>query len=175
MRRLRLWWLTAIVMAFAVHQNSPAQPTVIRHVVSSGAVAATSPTHSIAGTIGQTIIGRSTSSTHAASLGFWYTYPFSSTTGIDDDVATGATAVIRVAPNPVSASASIIVALPHAGSVRLSLFDNLGRERLRLLDERRETGAFTLELSARDLESGEYLVVLDLDGRRTATPLHVIK
>ena len=176
MRQSRQWWLLAAVTALLVPLCARAQPQIIRQVVGSGAVAAASPTHAIAGTIGQTIIDRSTSSTHSALLGFWYTYPFGSTTSVRDEyVSTGTSASLRVAPNPVVANAIISLTLPNAGDVELALFDTRGSERLRLIDGWRESGTSNIELAARDLESGDYVLVLVAGGRRSATTIRVIK
>lgn len=170
--------LTALaVLAFA--PTASAQTQLLRHVIASGAVASASPTNIMVGTIGQTIIGRSASSSHVGFLGFWYTYPRQVGPGAVreeySNAVTGASAAVRVAPNPVVDVANVTVSLPRGGDVHLALYDGLGQERMRLIDGTRPAGTTTVQIPARDLESGDYLLVLVIGGERSATPLRVIK
>jgi hypothetical protein len=162
---------------FGAHAHS--QTRIIRQVIGSGAAASISPTHAMAGTVGQTIIGRSASSSHIGYLGFWFTYPNpNNPNAVREEYSpavTGATAAVRVAPNPVTDVATVSVVLPSSGMVRLSLFDGLGQQRLELINSTREAGTITVQLPARELESGDYLLVLLANGTRSVTPLRVIK
>ena len=174
--------LLPILLAFAAPTLAPdayGQTQLLRQVIGSGAVAAASPQHIVAGTIGQTIIGPATSSSHAAFLGFWYTYPNpGNPNAVREEyvrAVTGRDAAVRVAPNPAVDVTTLTLALPVGGDVDLRVFDGLGQERIVLLDGHREAGTTTLQLPVRDLESGDYLIVLRTGGVRSATPLRVIR
>jgi hypothetical protein len=173
--RLTIAAIVALMLAPAAH----AQTQLIRQVIGSGATAAIGPQHAIAGTIGQTIIGRSTSSTHTGYLGFWYTYPNpNNPLAVREEYSTGLTgaaAAVRVAPNPVVDVATVNVTLPTSGKVVLELYDGLGQQRLELIDGHREAGTLTVQLPARDLESGDYLLVLIAGGTRSASPLRIVR
>ena len=169
--------LALALMALLFAPSVQAQ-TIIRQVIGSGA-SAMAGDHLLAGTIGQTIIGRSTSSTHVGYLGFWYTYPNPlnplSVREEYSPAVTGASASVRVAPNPVVDMATVTVTLPSSGTVNLTVYDGLGQQRLSLVDGYREAGTMTVQLPARDLESGDYLLVLIASGSRSASPMRVIK
>jgi hypothetical protein len=168
--------LVAAALALTLVVSAEAQQ-IIRQVIGSGATAAIGPQHAIAGTIGQTIIGPVASSSHRAWLGFWYVYPNpNNPLAIREEFSavTGAAAV-RVAPNPVVDVATISVTLPSSGRVTLALYDGLGQQRVELIDGHREAGTITVQLPSRDLESGDYLLVLITGGTRSASPLRVIK
>ena len=66
--------LTLALLALALAPAARGQTQIIRQVIGSGA-SAMAGDHLLAGTIGQTIIGRSSSSSHIGYLGFWFTYP----------------------------------------------------------------------------------------------------
>lgn len=154
------------------------QTQIIRQVIGSGASAMVGD-HLLAGTIGQTIIGRSSSSSHIGYLGFWFTYPNpDNPNAVREEYSravTGVAASVRVAPNPVVDVATVSLVLPTSGAVQLTVFDGLGQQRLELINGWREAGSVTVQLPARQLESGDYLLVLIAGGTRSASPMRVIK
>jgi hypothetical protein len=173
-------WLLAFmlaVLALALPEKAEAQTVLFRQVIGSGATAASSPEHLLLGTIGQTIIGRVTSSTHTGALGFWYTYPHAYTTSVREEYIAnsfGSAGAIQVAPNPVVDETRISVTIPAAGDVTLKVYDNLGRERLTLIDGSRPAGTIALQLNARNLPTGDYVLVLFTGGARSVAPLRVL-
>lgn len=175
--RIALALLALLAVALTV-PRADAQTRLIRQVIGSGAATATSAQYFMAGTVGQTIIGRSTSSSNVGSLGFWYTYPLAGTTGVRDDgswLPTGPIAHLSVSPNPVQAVANISIWLPMNGPVTLQLFDQLGRERRNLMEGTREAGSRTVSFEASDLESGDYTLVLTTAAGRVAERLRVVR
>ena len=60
-------------------------------------------------------------------------------------------------PNPFSATTTIHYGLPQAATVRLVVFDLLGREVMRLVDERQGAGYHAVTLGADALASGVYV------------------
>jgi len=170
-----------LLILFALVASGPAleaQTQIIRQVIGSGA-SAMAGDHLLAGTIGQTIIGRSSSSSHIGYLGFWFTYPNPNNPNAVreeySNAVTGMAASVRVAPNPVVDVATVSVVLPASGDVQLGVFDGLGQQRLELINGWREAGTVTVELPARKLESGDYLLVLIANGTRSASQMRVLK
>ena len=64
-------------------------------------------------------------------------------------------------PNPFTGATSIRFTLQENSQVRLSVYDLLGREVERVLDNTREAGSHTIQFNAGDLPSGTYLYRLD--------------
>ncbi len=81
----------------------------------------------------------------------------------DGDLCRGAAAPAAFAldavyPNPVSRTATIRFTLPDASSVRVVVYDALGRERAVLVDETRDAGVHTVSVDASALPSGVYVL-----------------
>ena len=66
-------------------------------------------------------------------------------------------------PNPFSGQTSIVYELARETSVRLVIFDVMGREVARLVDEHRPAGRYTVEFDASRLSSGLYLCRMETD------------
>jgi hypothetical protein len=77
----------------------------------------------------------------------------------------GALAFLPASPNPFAGRTTLRFALPEAGPVRLTVFDALGREVARVVDEARAAGPHAVTLDAGALPSGTYLVRLEAGGR----------
>jgi hypothetical protein len=65
-------------------------------------------------------------------------------------------ALMQNYPNPFNPVTAIQFALPAADDVRLSVFDILGHEVARLVDQHKEPGVHTVEFDAAHLPSGVY-------------------
>jgi hypothetical protein len=59
-------------------------------------------------------------------------------------------------PNPFNPVTVIRYELPEAGTVRLQIFDVLGRAVATLVDERRDAGIYEVPFNARNFASGTY-------------------
>jgi hypothetical protein len=177
--RTTLVLMAAVALTLLTASPADAQTQLLRQVIGSGATAAIGPQHAIAGTIGQTIIGRSTSSTHTGYLGFWYTYPNpNNPNAVREEYSSavaGLAASMRVAPNPVVENATITVSLPTNGQVNLSLYSSVGEHRMTLIDGQRFRGTTTVQIPATDLESGYYTLVLQTSTGRVTSSLRVVK
>ena len=79
------------------------------------------------------------------------------------------------APNPFGRSTAISYALDQAGSVSLVVYDVLGRQVARLVDEVQEPGRYTAELDASRLASGTYLYVLQAGTQRQTKRMTLVK
>ena len=168
--------VTACALAFMLSSHASAQVQILRQVIGSGATAAAGPSGAIAATVGQTIIGPATSSTHAGYLGFWYTYPRQTSSAEEySSAVTGRSASLRVVPNPVADNATIVVGLPAGAEVTLKLYSAIGDERATLIEGYRFAGSTTVRISAHELESGHYTLVLQTPTGRVSTPLQVVR
>jgi hypothetical protein len=73
-------------------------------------------------------------------------------------------ALLRAAPNPFADRTAIRFTLPTAGTVRLAVYDGLGREVARLVDGAMEAGEHAVAFKAGALPAGVYLVRLATGG-----------
>jgi hypothetical protein len=72
-------------------------------------------------------------------------------------------------PNPFNSSAAISFVLQHAGELRVTAFDILGRPVAELAAGRYAAGEHTVSFQARGWASGVYFVTLDFEGVRSGT------
>ncbi len=78
-------------------------------------------------------------------------------------------------PNPTSGLTEVTFTLPAASAVSLRVFDVLGREVARLVDERREAGRHAATFDAGALPSGVYLYRFEAAGRVATRRLTVAR
>ncbi|MEP0547325.1 MAG: T9SS type A sorting domain-containing protein [Rhodothermales bacterium] len=78
-------------------------------------------------------------------------------------------------PNPFAATATVPFEVERAGSVRLSVFDVLGRRVATLVDGDVAAGPHRATLDGSRLATGVYFVVLDADGQRQATKVLLVR
>jgi hypothetical protein len=67
-------------------------------------------------------------------------------------------------PNPFNASTLIRFGIPHAGKVRLTLYDLNGRPVQVLLDETRDAGYYTIPVQRKGLGAGIYYYKVETGG-----------
>jgi glucose/arabinose dehydrogenase len=84
--------------------------------------------------------------------------------------------LLTAMPNPTSGAARFACTLPHAGRMRLAVYDASGRRVVTVADQSFAAGRHVLEWNGRDaanreLSVGVYVVALDLDGRRVTQRL----
>ncbi|MBU0508421.1 T9SS type A sorting domain-containing protein, partial [bacterium] len=78
-------------------------------------------------------------------------------------------------PNPFNASTQIIYELPRAGRVTLAVFNLLGEEVARLVDEVQVAGMHTVAFDGSGVASGVYLCRLQAEGRVQARKMVLLK
>lgn len=66
-------------------------------------------------------------------------------------------------PNPFNPATRITFGLPEASGVKLTVYDILGREIVKLLDERRDAGTYEINWSGTNYSSGIYFYTLQTD------------
>jgi hypothetical protein len=79
------------------------------------------------------------------------------------------TIAVAVAGNPVRSTSRVLVHTAHAGTMRLTIVDELGREQRVLFDGSIDAGEHRMRLDASGLPSGTYFVRMVLGGQSTAT------
>ncbi len=181
--------LTLLVLGGLALQLTAASAQVVMpsSVIGSGGTDATGGSGSgyhINGTLGQTIIGPVTNAPTNSVIdnqGFWYVampimFPDTATTAVaySDDISAGS-AVLYNAPNPFSDWTNVRVILTKPDHVSLKLYNSVGQEVMSLLDEEHEGGAFNVQLSGHQLESGRYQLQLVTSDIRKAITVVVVK
>ena len=76
-------------------------------------------------------------------------------------------------PNPFNPSTKISYSIPKSGSVKISLYDILGREIIKLVDDYKEVGKYEIEFNAGNLSSGIYFYRIN-SGNYTKTKKMVL-
>ncbi len=97
-------------------------------------------------------------------------------TSVEEDQLLGNAPIeVEIYPNPFNASATISFTLASAGTVRLSVFDVLGRRLEMLIDGYLATGKHEVRFDGSSRPSGIYMYRFELtDGRsRSGTLLHI--
>jgi Tol biopolymer transport system component len=82
---------------------------------------------------------------------------------------------ISAYPNPFNTSTQIAFDLPKAGSVKLKIFDLLGRETRTLVDEVRTQGHHSILFDGSNLPSGIYLYRLEMGSVHEAKKMVLLK
>jgi hypothetical protein len=83
-------------------------------------------------------------------------------------------------PNPFNPATAIRYAIPHAGRVRLRVFDLVGREVASLVDEEQIAGQYFIRWNATDnsgrfLSTGVYFYKLESGGKSIAKKMLLMK
>ncbi|NOT34660.1 MAG: T9SS type A sorting domain-containing protein [Candidatus Eisenbacteria bacterium] len=117
----------ALVLLF-VSRDAEAHPS--GEVIANGGGRSSNASQVLRGTLGQATVGRSASSVHALSHGFW-SFGGSRVVGLEPPDETlrlpHAIAIGPAFPSPSPGTVRFAVALPHAASVSLEVFDLAGR------------------------------------------------
>lgn len=74
------------------------------------------------------------------------------------------TGIQGTSPNPFTGSTRIEVNLARAGHLRVAIHDQVGREAIVLVDDRREAGTVILDWRPEGLPAGSYLLSMEVDG-----------
>jgi hypothetical protein len=78
-------------------------------------------------------------------------------------------------PNPFNPSTKIRFAVPSSGNVNLEIFDNLGREKTKLLNEELRAGIYEIEFNAVNFPSGIYFYRITTGGFTDTKKMVLIK
>lgn len=78
-------------------------------------------------------------------------------------------------PNPFNPSTMINYSIKDEGFVKLIIYDVLGREIAVLVNEKKETGSYSVEFNAFQLPSGVYIYTLQVNGYTASKKLLLLK
>jgi hypothetical protein len=82
---------------------------------------------------------------------------------------------VTVIPNPAQTQAQVRLSLSTSGKIRISLFDDLGREVSIVADGELSQGSHELPLDVRLLAAGHYTLRVDCDGNAMSRNVNVVK
>jgi hypothetical protein len=160
--------LFASIGAIAMVMPAFAQQVHLRSfVIGSGGTLASSGSTTLAGTIGQPVIGPVAGSSTTMWQGFWYLPPENVTNAVPGwgiDKSADGVVLYQNMPNPFSSTTELRFKIPHRARVSLKVYDAVGHEVRSLLDEETEAGIVTLQMDAEELESGYYTARLVVGG-----------
>jgi hypothetical protein len=78
-------------------------------------------------------------------------------------------------PNPFNPSTSINYQIPEAGHVTLRIFDMLGREVTKLVDEEKEAGSYSVVFNGAKLVSGIYISQIECNNFKAIRKMILLK
>jgi len=78
-------------------------------------------------------------------------------------------------PNPFNPTTTFNVTLPISGNVKITIYNLLGQEVKTLANEFKESGVYTFNFDAKDLNSGIYLYKLEANGYSQTRKMTLIK
>ena len=78
-------------------------------------------------------------------------------------------------PNPFNPSTTINYSLPHAGNVKLTVYNSIGSKVATLVNEYKPAGSYSVHFNASNLASGIYLYRLESGNYNTAKKLILMK
>jgi hypothetical protein len=110
-------------------------------------------------TIAQPIVGASENNYVSIFFGFWYTVQPGIATSVDqiDNTIPREFRLEQNYPNPFNPSTTIQFSIAEGSRVTLRVFDLLGREVIKLVDDEYSPGVYTVTLDAAGLSSGMYI------------------
>ena len=110
----------------------------------------------------------------AFSADMWLSVSYASATAAEEG-ADGELAVTAAYPNPSAGRAEMTLTLPAAGDVSVVLYDLLGREVGTAREGLLPAGTHPIQLDARTLRAGTYLVHVSAAGRSETQPLTIVR
>ena len=119
---------------------------------------ATTGNYRISGTLGQSMIGSSSSTSIKNFAGFWFSQR-SITTSIDRNTIKQLPTDYRMEqnyPNPFNPSTVIEFSIPHSCNVSLKVFNQLGQEIATLISEELHSSKYKINWDASGISSGVY-------------------
>ena len=165
--------LMAIVAALALTASATAQTATPRSVIASGGVRSSGGGATLDGTIGQSVIRRTSGTRSTVSQSFWY-MPASTPSSIATDIRRGA-GTFASAPNPFSIYSTVRIRLEKREHVYVALYDGLGRHVRTLFDAEHPEGELALSLDGSTLASGTYMAHLSTGNRHRTLRIVVVK
>jgi hypothetical protein len=157
--------IRALVIAGALVAASSltaqAQLTITKSVIGSGGGPMVSGNFVLNGTVGQAVIGPTSSGMYQVNQGFWYGTLSTKGVATQAGQATGFD-LAQNFPNPFNPSTTIRFSVPERTKVTLRVMNLLGEEVARVIDgESYDAGTWEVPYFAKDIPSGTYVYRLE--------------
>lgn len=164
----------ALALSGGISAPVQAQTGMKASVVSAGATSATNGSAICRATVGQSIIGQSSTASSVLWQGFWQ--PISAKTTEVSEHYTGQStgnvvegiALSPNMPNPFSNSTRMEISLSARTSIQLKIYNAVGQEVQTIVEGEREAGILSISFDAAFLPNGNYTVVLSSGTSRIA-------
>ena len=165
MSKLHIIWRRIILTVLVSCGVSWSQTAVRQSVFGSGGLPMSNDGYRIMGTLGQTIAGVTMDDTHSNQGGFWF-QAMEIITDVEStpDALPEEFRLEQNYPNPFNPITNFKFSIPVQSRVTLTVFDMLGREVARLVDDVLSPGEYTVEFDARGFPSGIYLYQIRAGG-----------
>ncbi len=149
------------------------------HVFAAAGGTTGNATYRLEGTLGEPIAGHTASSTEGVYAGFWATAAVPAHTGTAvDDTAGDRPAAYRLDanyPNPFNPQTTLRYALPEPATVRLVVYDALGRVVQVLVDRPQTAGWHEVSFGGAMLPSGVYFYRLEAGAYQAVRSMLLVK
>jgi hypothetical protein len=84
-------------------------------------------------------------------------------------------AIRSISPNPITDHSLLRYDIPKNGPVRISVFDQLGREVKTILNTIQGSGQYSADLDVSGLANGSYFVRVESDGQQTSQAIAILR
>jgi hypothetical protein len=143
--------------------ESSGQYQIKADVVGGGGGVTEGSSFKVISTVGQTVVGNTGSVGSQMFLGMWYQHDIVTSVEKIEDPIPLAYRLEQNYPNPFNPTTTIRFSIPDRRHVRLSVYDLLGREVTRFIDEEMEAGWYSVVYDAAGLASGVYVYRIEAD------------
>lgn len=158
--------LALVAAALIAGQEAHAQFQLEKSVVANGGGPMTSASFLLNGTVGQPVIGLTTSATFSHGIGFWY--PTDRGTGgveVVPGYTAGGNTLHQNFPNPFKGATTIRFTLARRENITLKVFNIPGQELATLAQGAYEAGDHEVVLNDEQISSGTYFYQLQVGDR----------
>ena len=171
MKYIKSNFILIILAIFVCFQNLEAQIKIKNSIIGSGGGKVSDSSFSIIGTIGQSVVGRSSNNANTISGGFWSLVGgiVTSVEEIESEIIPKEFRLEQNYPNPFNPTTTIIFILPKSSDVTIKIFDLKGREITTLVNEEMQPGEYQIVFEAQDFPSGVYFYRIKTSTEGSAT------
>ncbi|MDQ3142323.1 MAG: T9SS type A sorting domain-containing protein [Bacteroidota bacterium] len=158
-----------IIYTIFVFQFSLNAQTIIKcSVLANGASSMSSNNINLVGTVGQTVINNTSSSSIKDAQGFWYGYQRK----LINSVATKSVSLnnLSLFPNPVSSNANLKFNLKENSELSINIINLLGIEVKSIATGNYSAGEYSMHFDMDDLSDGLYLLFIYSKGIKIKLP-----
>ena len=169
--------LFIIVMPLASAIAIYAQNSISQSVVASGGTTLTNNELRMTATVGQPVIGITSTTSYIVQSGFWYGLGdlITSVEQVSEDVLPREFQLQQNYPNPFNPSTTILFAVPQPSRVTVKVYDIRGREVTTLAEDDFHSGEYKIVFEASRLPSGIYFYRMQADDFSQIRKLTLLK